>query len=346
MAVTYQPLAIERIVDETSDARSFVFAVPAELREAFAYEAGQFLTFRVPWEGDSLVRCYSLASCPVTEKEWKVTVKRVADGRISNWFNDQLAVGDRVEVMAPLGHFVLRESDAPMLLFAGGSGITPVISLIKTALHQTSRTMRLVYGNRDRGSIIFAEELERLQEASGGRLTIEHRFDDEHGFLDRTSLRPLLEGFEAAHAYLCGPEPFMAVVEETLLAEGFGMDRIFIERFEASADPDAPQVVVGHVEEGAVEGIPSEILVTQAGQEHTVPYTEGKSVLRSALDAGVDAPFACEEGYCGSCAAMCHEGTVTMPVNDVFTPAEVEKGWILTCQARVKSGPCKITYED
>ncbi len=344
--MSYQSLAIERIVDETPDARSFVFAVPAELREAFAYEAGQFLTFRVPWEGGPLVRCYSLASCPVTEKEWKVTVKRVDEGRVSNWFNDRLSVGDRVEVMAPLGHFVLRESEAPMLLFAGGSGITPVISLIKTALHQTSRTIRLVYGNRNRASIIFAEELERLQAGSAGRLTIEHRFDDEHGFLDPDALRQRLAGFEDAHAYLCGPEPFMEVVEQTLLAEGFGMDRIFIERFEAHAVPGAPEVVVGHAEEGAEAGVPSEIRVTQGGQEHVVPYTEGASVLRSALDAGVDAPFACEEGYCGSCAAMCHEGTVTMPVNDVFSPAEVEKGWILTCQARVQTGPCKITYED
>ena len=150
----YHDLRVARVVEETHDARSIILAIPDDLKATFAYRAGQFLTFGVPLEGHQWVRCYSLASCPDTEDEHKVTVKRVQDGRISNWFNDRVAAGDVLHVMKPAGHFCLQDRPAPAVFFSGGSGITPVISLIKSALATTDRNLHLVYANRDENSII------------------------------------------------------------------------------------------------------------------------------------------------------------------------------------------------
>lgn len=344
-AVQYHRLSLERVVQETADARSFVLAVPPDLKERFAYRAGQFLTFRVPWEGGSLIRCYSLSSCPVSEAgEWKVTVKRIEDGRISNWFNGRLAPGAELEVLPPAGRFVLRDSRAPLLLFGGGSGITPVASLIKTALATTQRRIRLVYANQDRDSIIFAGELEALAAAHGDRFEVIQHLDDSQGFLDVAGATAHGAGFEDGHAYLCGPGPFMDVVEKGLSARGFDSDRIFIERFESPADGMAPEVV--RTAQEAAEEVPVEILVHLDGREHRVPYSAGQSVLRAAIAAGLDPPFACEEGYCGTCAAKRVQGKLTMVANEVFNAAEVAEGWILTCQARATGGSCEVRYED
>ncbi len=339
----YHRLTVDRVVEETADTRSFVLTVPPELAGTFEYQAGQFLTFRVPWEGSQLIRCYSLASCPATEKEWKVTVKRVDQGRVSNWFNDQLQPGKEIEVLPPTGRFVLRDSEAPLLLFAGGSGITPVISLIKTSLAKTSRRMRLLYANRDLASVIFDAELRKLEADSGGRLEVMHRLDDRDGFLDDGSAASAAAGFEAAEAYVCGPGPFMDIVEAALAAVAFDGDRIFIERFESPADGEAPEVVLSAEEQAEA---PTQLTVTLGGTEHSVPYTAGQTILRAAIAAGLDAPFACEEGYCGSCAAKRLEGEVEMAVNDVFNAAEVADGWVLTCQGRAARGHCRITYDD
>lgn len=341
----YHRLILDRVVQETPDARSFVLAVPADLKERFAYRAGQFLTFRVPWEGDSLIRCYSLASCPVSEAgEWKVTVKRVESGRISNWFHDELSPGDELEVMAPSGRFVLRGSEAPLLLFAGGSGITPVISLVKSALATTTRRIRLVYANRDRGSVIFAAELEALSSVQGDRLQVIHHLDDTQGFLDVSAAAAHGRGFEGADAYVCGPTPFMDVVERALASGGFAADRTFIERFESPENDASLERLLGADE---VEGeVPAEILVHLEGEEHRVPYAAGQSILRAAIDAGLDVPFACREGYCGSCAARTVQGDLVMAHNEVFNKAEVAKGWVLTCQARPTGRTCEVRYDD
>lgn len=341
----YHALTLAQVIDETPDARSFVLEVPAALQQRFAYRAGQFLTFRVPWEGGSLVRCYSLASCPVTEKSWKITVKRVEQGRVSNWFNDRLAPGDTLEVLPPTGRFVLREDAASLLLLSGGSGITPVISLLKSALATTAQRIRLVYANRDRNSIIFEEELAALAGTHSDRFELVHHLDSERGFLDLGAVAGHARGWEGAHCYVCGPGPFMDVVEEALRGLGVDPGRIFIERFDSSTDGELPGV--GSPQQAAADAsAPSEILVHLNGQAHQVPWTPGQSILHAVLAAGLDAPFACEEGYCGSCAAKRVAGVVQMSVNDVFNEAEVAEGWILTCQARSCSGRCEVSYDE
>src|SRR5262245_63482650 len=170
----YHALAIADVIHETADTRSFVLEIPDALVQAFAYTAGQYCTFRASIGGEPVVRCYSMSSSPDVGDPFTTTVKRVPSGRMSNWMVDALARGDTIEVMRPTGLFVLRETDVPIVAFAGGSGITPVISIIKSALATTTRSIRLVYANRSADAVIFAGELERLRSAPGGRLSIHH----------------------------------------------------------------------------------------------------------------------------------------------------------------------------
>ena len=255
--MAYHQLRIAKIVQETSDARSFVLEVPDDLADRFRYRAGQFLTFRVPHDTGAFNRCYSLSSAPETDgRRLKVTVKRVAGGKGSNWFNDFLKEGGSLHVMPPAGRFVLKDSPAPLLLFGGGSGITPMMSLIKSALKSGNRKIRLFYANRDKPSIIFDSELLGLIAGHQGRLEVIHHLDAVQGLTKPEEVVAAMKGFETAEAYLCGPAPFMALVEHTLLGGGMSRDKVLVERFEASGNDAVP---VEPQEEGDV--IPSEITI-------------------------------------------------------------------------------------
>lgn len=354
----FHELEIAEVVEETADARSFVLRVPVPLREVFTYRPGQFLTFQVRFGGEDappLVRCYSLSSSPETDADPKVTVKRIEDGRVSNWMNDHLAVGHRVRVMRPAGRFVLRDSNAPLLLFGGGSGITPLLSLLKSALHATARRVRLVYANRDRDSVIFRAELDALAADSRGRLELIHHLDDESGFLDAVGARAQTRGLEGADCYVCGPAAFMGVVETALAEAGVSPERVWIERFVSPPDGQAPEVALADDEAAATAASgasaastapPAELTVHLDGSTHRVAYKPGQSVLEAAQAAGLDPPFACTEGYCGSCAARLEGGEIKMAANDVFSDAEVSRGHILACQSRVVAGPCEVRFDD
>jgi 3-ketosteroid 9alpha-monooxygenase subunit B len=341
----FHPLTVARIVRETSDARSIVFDVPRHLRSLFEYQAGQFLTLEVEHEGTRLRRCYSLASSPARDEEHKVTVKRVAGGRISNLLNERLREGDILSVLPPEGRFVLGKSSAslPLLLFAGGSGITPVISLAKTALATTARSVRLVYANRDAASVIFAAELDALARRYPGRFDTIHRFDDVHGFVDAAVVRNAVTRLDA-ECYLCGPSPFMTTVEQALAAHGFDAGRIHVERFVSPAD--APKVAGDGAKAKSESGgeLPNEIAVVLEGRRHLVPYAAGKSILRAVLDAGLAAPYSCEEGFCGCCVAKLHKGVVDMDADDALTPEEKARGFVLTCQAKPRTRECAVEY--
>jgi 3-ketosteroid 9alpha-monooxygenase subunit B len=212
----YHALAVAEVVDETADARSFVLDVPPALEERFAYAAGQFCTFRATIGGAPIVRCYSMSSSPETGDPYTVTVKRVLGGKMSNWMIDTLAPGDTIEAMLPAGRFVLRADESPIVAFAGGSGITPIVSIIKTALVTTVREIALVYANRGPEHVIFAETLERLRVGSGGRLSVQHHLDSEKGFLDAAACAVLVGERTQADFYVCGPGPYMEVVEAGL----------------------------------------------------------------------------------------------------------------------------------
>jgi 3-ketosteroid 9alpha-monooxygenase subunit B len=343
--LSYHPLRVREVVRETHDTFSYVFQVPAELAERFRYRAGQFLTFKVPADGGELLRCYSLSSAPEIDSAPKVTVKLVPGGRGSSWFHSAVKAGATLAVMQPAGRFVLHEGDRPLLLFAGGSGVTPILSLIKSALATTQRRIRLFYANRDAPSVIFRGELDALVAKHGARLELVHHLDAELGLTSRPEVERMHAGFEQADAYLCGPGPFMELIEQALLARGHSRDHLWIERFEGVGEHSQAGGVAPSATAPSVGGAPSEIVVHLDKTVHRIPYAKGQSLLAAARKAGLGAPFACEEGYCGSCAAKKLRGAVTMLANDVFTPEEVAQGWILTCQGHAEGDECEISWD-
>ena len=339
--MAYHQLRVAKIVQETPDARSFVLEVPADIADKFSYRAGQFLTFQVPHEQGAFNRCYSLSSAPETDgKHLKVTVKRVAGGKGSNWFNDKLQEGGSLHVLPPAGRFVLKDSTAPLLLFGGGSGITPMMSLIKSALKTGNRKIRLFYANRDKASIIFDSELLGLIAGSGGRLEVIHHLDAEQGLTKADEIVASMKGFENAEAYLCGPGPFMTLVERTLSEAGMPRDKVLVERFEASGNDAVP---VEPQDEGDV--IPSEITIHFENKVHKVPYKKGQTILEAARAAGLNPLSSCEEGFCASCAAKKIKGKVILAKNDIYTADDLANNWILTCQGHCFGPEVEITYD-
>ena len=230
----FHPLPVQRIVQETHDTKSFVFDVPADLQDAFAYEAGQFCTFRVRIGDEDLLRCYSMSSSPHTDAELTTTVKRVPGGRVSNWMLDEVAEGDVLVLTRPAGVFTLRRGATPIVAFCGGSGITPVFSVIKSALATTDRPVRLLYANRDVESVIFGPSSTRWRRVPD-RLEVVHHLDIEHGFVHSNGVAEFVDTDLDADFYICGPGPFMDVVEDALALLAVPSEQVFIERFAFAA---------------------------------------------------------------------------------------------------------------
>jgi 3-ketosteroid 9alpha-monooxygenase subunit B len=335
----FHPLRIARVLRETADARSFVLEVPAELRPAFAYESGQFCTFRARIDGQPHHRCYSMSSSPAVDGELQVTVKRVPGGVVSNWMNDELAPGDVIETSCPAGVFCLGPGDGDVVAFSAGSGITPVLSIVKTALATTSRRVRLLYANRDRDAVIFAAELETFVERYPGRVEVLHHLDVEQGFVNADAVGAFATVAAATDYFICGPGPFMDIVESTLLGYDVDTRRIHIERFTPAEPTQLPE---------PSNGAPTASMVTieLGGRSDTVDHRPGTTVLQTAREMGMAPPFSCESGNCATCMARLVEGNATMYVNNALTDDEVADGWVLTCQALPASPSVRVVYED
>jgi 3-ketosteroid 9alpha-monooxygenase subunit B len=349
----YHLLDVKEVVPETQDTRSFALDVPAELADTFAYAAGQFCTFRVRIAGEQHLRSYSMSSAPETDRDLTVTVKRVPGGVVSNWFNDRVAAGDVLEVTRPAGVFRVRAGYGPVVAFCGGSGITPVMSIAKSVLASTARPVRLLYANRDRASVIFADELRSLGGRYPGRMDVRVHLDTDRGFLDTravaefaASAAPGLDG----DFYICGPGPFMDLVEATLLDAGVDPGRISIERFDGPGVAAAPAPADGGAAAAgagadADADVPESVTLILGGRKVTVGYQAGDTVLQTARRGGLQAPFSCEAGDCATCMAIVREGSATMRVNNALTPDEVEDGWVLTCQALPRGRTVTVEYE-
>jgi len=333
----FHPLRVADVVRETADASSFVLDVPADLRPAFSYEAGQFCTFRVWVDGQPHVRCYSMSSSPAVDTELRVTVKRTPDGVVSNWMNDHLAPGDVLDVARPTGFFRLGAGGAEVVLFAAGSGITPVLSLLKTALATTSRRVRLLYANRDLDAVIFRSEIDGLRERHDSRFTVTHHLDAERGLIGADAIRGFTDGTVDPECFVCGPGLFMDVVEGTLLADGVDADRIHIERF-------TPEEWVPEAEPiDELLGTPR-ITIELDGRTEATDHHPGTTILQTARQMGMSPPFSCEAGSCATCMARLLEGTASMHVNNALTDDEVADGWVLTCQALPTSPHVHVAY--
>lgn len=339
-------LEVAEVIEETADARSLVLRVPAPLAERFAYQAGQFLGFRVSVAGKRLLRCYSMSSAPGLDSALRVTIKRVEGGRVSNWMNDSVRPGDCLEVLPPAGHFHLGAEQRDLLLFGGGSGITPVFSILCEALASRDCRIRLVYANRDADSVIFREALRSLLREHGERLQVIHVLDSVQGFLAASDVRHLLRGWEDAECFICGPGPFMDTVENGLLAAGMPSARVHVERFVSPPDPDELEAADEQARR-ATAGLQVERLtVSLDGAEHEIACTAGETLLESCRRAGLAPPASCEEGFCGACMCRVEQGEVLLPRNDVLSAAELAEGWTLACQGRAGSREVRVRFPD
>ncbi|HEX4428094.1 MAG TPA: ferredoxin--NADP reductase [Frankiaceae bacterium] len=331
---------MRRVVSETPEAVSLVLAIPAELQDAFRYAAGQFLTFRLTIDGAAHLRSYSMSSSPEIDRELAVTVKRVAGGIVSNWIVDRLRAGDTLESTRPAGVFCLTAGGGDVLAYAGGSGITPVYSLLKTALTATQRRVRLLYANRDRESTIFAAELDALAERYPGRLEVVHHFDTIGGFLEAEAIRGHAGGAPAGEVFICGPGPFMDLVESTLHAQGIGPSRIHIERFTPAEVVPEPEPIA------PIASAPelTQVQIELDGKTQSTTHRPGMTILQTARQVGLTPPSSCEAGDCATCMGRLLEGTVKMRANNALSEEEVSEGWILTCQAVPDPPSVRVRY--
>lgn len=343
----YHALRVASITEETKDAKSFVFDVPPELKTLYQYKPGQFLTLRLPVvSGKVLPRSYSMSSAPSLDAKPRVTVKRVSGGRGSNWLCDQIKVGDELDVMPPAGVFTLKSADCDLLLLAGGSGITPIFSILRSALANGHGRILLLYANRDERSVIFKDLLNKLAADYAERFTVIHWLDSVQGTPSLAQLTALAQGWQSAQAFICGPAPFMEMAVEALGAAGLGDDQVFIERFVSLPDEDEIELIKAAAS-SEVQGVDqADVEIDLDGELFRVTVPSGQTVLEAALAAGVQVPHSCQVGMCASCMCQVTEGEVHLRHNEVLDDKDLEKNWTLSCQAVPTSQRLRLKFPD
>lgn len=340
-AAQYYALVVNKVIKETDDAISLRFDVPESLRERFEYQPGQFLTLRVPYDGGQQIRCYSMSSSPVLDDFLQVSVKRVHDGRVSNYLCDNIKPGDEIEVMPPAGVFVPKSFDNELLLFAGGSGITPVYSILRTALSRGNAPIRLVYANRDEQSVIFKQALKSLQGDYPDRLQVIHLLDSLNGIPSETFLASLAKTMPSStQVFICGPAPFMDAVENAMTKVNIPSSSVHLERFvSAPSSVKKPEVAADSSEMSTCDA------TVEIGREtHQFPWQQDETLLDAAERAGVELPYSCCSGLCASCMCEVVEGEVSMLVNEVLDERDIKQNLILSCQAVPHSAVAKIRF--
>ncbi len=334
----FYQVRVAEVVRETDDACSLVLDVPPELETLFGYRPGQFVTVRVPSEQTgSVARCYSLSSSPHAGDRPAITVKRTDGGYASNWIHDNITAGSTVDLLPPAGTFVPKVLDRDFLLFAAGSGITPVMSIVKSVLAGGRGRVVLVYANRDERSVIFAAALRDLVAAAAGRLTVVHWLDSLLGVPSAAALAALARPYAAYEAYICGPDAFLGRAREALGQLGVPAGRVHVERFLSLADNPFEAQPGG--------GAEATLAVTlEDGAAKRLPWPAGVRMLDVLIDAGLDAPYSCRQGICGACACQLTGGEVEMAHNEVLEQADLDEGYILACQAVPLTPDVSITY--
>ncbi|WP_410578762.1 2Fe-2S iron-sulfur cluster-binding protein [Amycolatopsis sp. lyj-108] len=335
-------VTVAEVITETADARSIVFEIPTEHASVFAYTPGQFLTVRVPSERTgSVARCYSLSSAP-HENRVQVTVKRTADGYGSNWLCDNLQAGQEVQVLPPAGVFSPASLDEDFLLLAGGSGITPVMSILKSALEHGTGKVILLYANRDERSVIFARELADLAARHQDRLVVVHWLESLQGLPTEAHLRALVAPYTTHEAFICGPGPFMDAARTVLKDLGLPRKRIHLERFLSLGGNPFEVAEPVAVEEAET---PAAVEVTLDGETKKLDWPRRTKLLDLLLEKGFDAPYSCREGQCSACACRVISGEVKMLNNEVLDGDDIAEGIVLACQSLPLTDEVTVTYE-
>ncbi|WEK28556.1 MAG: ferredoxin--NADP reductase [Candidatus Pseudomonas phytovorans] len=342
MSLDYLSVRVSRVIEETADSRSLEFELPETLTERFVYRPGQFLTLRVPHQGGWLPRCYSLSSTPLLDEPLRVTIKRVRDGRASNWLCDAVQAGDTLQVLAPAGVFVPRQLDTDLLLFGGGSGITPVLSILRSALLAGTGRILLIYANRDEASVIFRDALKALASAHPHRLQVIHWLDSVQGIASVGQLAELARPFVSAEAFICGPGPFMDAAVAALQALGMPSAQVHVERFVSL--PEEGEVVVPAAVDTRRPS--SQLSVRLDGEEFEVPCAEGETLLNAMRRAGLSPPSSCLVGSCATCMCTVESGQVQMLRNDALDQHEIDQGWTLACQSLARSEHLRVLFPE
>lgn len=353
----FHSLTVCDIRKETADCVSVAFSIPAELQANYQYESGQYITFRHTINGEEIRRSYSLCSSPL-ENDFRVAIKQVEGGLFSTYANVSLKVGDVLEVMEPMGKFntpLSATQKQNYMAFAAGSGITPVLSLIKTILAtETESTFTLVYGNKNVHSIIFREEIEALKNRYMGRLQVIHvlsreRLETEinNGRIDNNKCQQLFSGLadvqQFHHFFLCGPEEMIMSVKQYLIDNGTPENRVHFELFTSGHSGKNNKWQANHPQENE-QLCTVTIKVDDRTYDIQLAYG-GDTILDAALKSGADLPYACKGGVCCTCRAKVIEGEVDMEVNYALEADEVANGFVLTCQAHPKSEKVFIDFD-
>lgn len=351
------PLQVKDVRRETADAVSVAFDVPPELKDDFTYIQGQYITLKLHINDEDVRRSYSICTSPYSENELRVAVKEVPGGKGSTYINRQMKPGDKVEVLTPMGNFHTNLDPLHRkryVLFAGGSGITPMMSIIKSILHvEPQSTIVLFYANRNLESVIFKKQLDTLHEQNKDRLSVTYVYDVSQD----PSIDPLYKGLmmkervldivkkhnvrEADEFFICGPLPMMDNIKAALVDLNTNEKKIHIEYFSAVLDTiaEAEKQDTGPV-------IQSKVIIHQYGMETEIDLaSNGKVILDAALEAGLDAPFSCKGAVCCTCRAKVLEGKVRMVKNFALTPEEVAEGFVLTCQSHPITEKVVIDYD-
>lgn len=356
----FHPLLVTDVRQETDDTVSITFDIPADQRELFAYQAGQYLTIRTTLDGEEVRRSYSLCSAPY-EGVWRVAVKQVEHGRFSTFANTTLKAGDTLEVMPPQGRFVVHpeaKSAGHVVFFAAGSGITPVLALMKQLLHDDRQTrVTLFYANRKKTDVIFLEELEDLKNRYMQRLSLHYVFSGEsqssplfEGRIDGARCESLLDRFvpdsTQNHFFICGPEEMIHAVKDTLISSGVPEDQVHFELFTTPVGDMSLTTATRVTAKPARKDGVAKVQVQLDGRVFSfdLPFN-GQAILDASMQTGADLPFSCKGGVCCTCRAKLVKGEVDMDINYALEPWEVEQGFILTCQSHPKSEEIFVDFD-
>ena len=360
----FHTLTVKEVKRETPDAVSVAFDVPDGLQEQFKFIQGQYLTIRVTVNGEVLNRSYSICSSPYNDEPLTVAIKKVEDGRVSTYMNETLKAGDQLEVMEPMGNFHTKlnpEHNKHYILFGGGSGITPMMSIIKSVLHmEPNCKLTLFYGNRDEQSIIFREKLNYLEsDVASGRLKVVNILDQPgeswegyRGMMKHDAVLKLLReqtdlNFSNAEIFICGPSPMMAEVKAALEALMIPKEKVHIEYFTAKEEGAGESATIGGGDEAQDDfNGTAKVKITYDGESFEFEMNESDTVLEAALDAGYDPPYACMVAACCTCRAKLNTGKVEMEDREALTDEEIEEGYVLTCQSHPKSSVVDLNYDE
>jgi ring-1,2-phenylacetyl-CoA epoxidase subunit PaaE len=355
MSTHFEKVCIKEVRRETDECVSILLDIPEDLKENFNYLPGQHLTLRTYINDEEVRRSYSLCSSPL-HNEWRIAVKKVEGGIFSVFANHTIEAGDTIEIMPPIGHFILPHTEEAKnyICFAAGSGITPVLSILKTGLaKQPHSSFTLIYGNRTRQSIIFKEEIEALKNKYIDRLQVIHILSREQteaplneGRIDIKKCEQLFKSVVSLNAdefFICGPEEMIFSIKDWLISKGVDEKKIHFELFTTTG---SVQVKKEKIKSAVAPGASSHITVKLDGRSFNFDLSfDSDSILNAALKQGADLPYACKSGVCTTCKAKLLEGKVDMDVNYGLEPEEVAEGFILTCQSHPRTRKVVVDFD-